>query len=339
MQKFWKYKVDHIFFWIITIGFHVYTRLFLISQAGFGAFAFEIIIRNSLLALVIYANQFVLIPHLFQKKRFLSYGLILTLSLLLYAILKNVHDGYVYSSLAESDHPLSHLNNIFYHFAIALFYVAFSVGIQLSKAWFFQRAFIRQMEVEKLNTEIAYLKNQINPHFLFNSLNTVYFQIDKNNPEARNTLSQFSEMLRFQLYDCNSNLIPLEKEINYLKNYVELQRLRKEENYKIDFIITGDLKEASIAPLLLIPFVENAFKHISHFTEKTNKVLIEMKRNDDTFSMLIRNTKDNNPGLSTNGIGLKNAKRRLELQYFSKHTLNIKDTNEEFEVNLKLKLA
>ncbi len=339
MQKFWKYKLDHVIFWIITIGFHIYTRFFLINEFGAGGFILEIIIRNSLLAGVIYLNLLVLIPQLLQRKKVVVYSISLLGALILYGMLKNIHDQQVYPPEPGKDEQLVLLDNIFYNFSIALFYVSFSVGIQLSKEWFFQRDFIRKIELEKLNTELAYLKSQINPHFLFNSLNTIFFQIDKTNQEARNTLSQFSEMLRFQLYECEGNLIPLEKEILYLKNYVDLQRLRKDENYKINFTVSGDLKGNEIAPLLLIPFVENAFKHGSHFGNTLNETIIAIEVNGEDFSIAITNTKENKVESNTGGIGLKNAKRRLELQYPSRHQLAIKDKGEKFEVHLNLKLV
>src|SRR5690606_22905121 len=119
---------------------------------------------------------------------------------------------------------------------------------------------IRKMELEKVNAELEYLKAQVNPHFLFNSINTIYFQIDRHNELARNSLSGFSDMLRYQLYECNGTEIGIEKEIRYLKNYVSLQRMRKDENYLIFFEEHGDLTGFNVPPLLLIPFVENAFK-------------------------------------------------------------------------------
>src|SRR5207247_715454 len=105
------------------------------------------------------------------------------------------------------------------------------------------------------------------PHFLFNSLNSVYFLINKENVEARDTLHKFSEMLRYQLYEANGEVIPVEKEILYLKDYVDMQQLRKDEKFKVEFNCTGNMNDFSIQPLLLLPFVENAFKHISHFSD------------------------------------------------------------------------
>jgi two-component system, LytTR family, sensor kinase len=337
MQKFWKYRADHVLFWLITIGFHIYTRIPLISKSNFGQFSVEIILRNALLALVIYANLLLLIPSLLQKRKFIAYGVSLVALLFSYSLLKNAHDVYLASQMPFKNN-LSFFSNTFYNFSIALFYLTFSVGLYLSKEWYFQREKLQQIELEKVNTELAYLKNQINPHFLFNSLNTVYFQIDKSNSEARDTLLKFSEMLRFQLYECNGKEIDLEKEISYVQNYVDLQRTRKDENYKIEFSINSDLKNATIAPLLLIPFIENSFKHSSHFTDRMNEVRIQVERNENLFSLKIANTKENQKDKGSSGIGIKNVKRRLELQYPGKHILSVKETDDWYEVQLTIHL-
>src|SRR6185436_2346140 len=109
--------------------------------------------------------------------------------------------------------------------------------LQLSREWYMQRELIRRIEVEKLNTELDYLKAQMNPHFLFNSINTIFFQINKENTEARETLGKFSDMLRYQLYECNGPSIAVEKELAYLKNYVDLQKLRRDRKDVIEFTV------------------------------------------------------------------------------------------------------
>lgn len=338
VEKLLKYRFDHLLFWIATIGFHIYTRLPQLPAEGAVLFATEIILRNSFLALTIYLNLLFIAPLLLKKKYFL-FSLLFLSDLILYTLLKDGLDIYRFNLLPSGQIAFDFWNASFYNFSIGFFYIAFSIGLELSKSWFFQREQLQKIELEKVNTELAYLKSQINPHFLFNSLNTIFFQIDKTNLEARNTLSQFSEMLRFQLYECNASFISLEKEINYLKNYVDLQRLRKDENYQIDFSVTGELKNTSIAPLLLIPFVENAFKHISNFTNQPNEINIRIQRNENELTFYIQNTKETKLNSSTNGIGLKNAKRRLELQYPSAHQLVINEREKVFEVNLKINLS
>src|SRR5438445_12586327 len=122
------------------------------------------------------------------------------------------------------------------------------------------------MAKEKAEAELGFLKSQINPHFLFNSLNSVYFLIDKNNAGARDALHKFSDMLRYQLYEIKDEKIPIEKEISFIRDYIDIQRLRREANCSVNLEIGKEVKGFSIEPLLLVPFVENSFKHLSHFS-------------------------------------------------------------------------
>ncbi|MFZ6010599.1 MAG: sensor histidine kinase [Bacteroidota bacterium] len=339
MERFWKYKIDHVIFWAATVFFHMFTRVQLIPKAGIGQFLSEIIVRNGLLALVIYANLFVLIPRFGQQKRWPAYLGSLVLLFIFYVAAKNTHDVYLYGYVIGDVARRYFFYNTLYNFSIAVFYMAFSVALQLSREWYAQREMIRKIEIEKLNTELEYLKSQINPHFLFNSINTIYFQIDKKNTTARETLSAFSEMLRYQLYECNGKEILVEKEVAYLKNYVDLQRIRKDENYHISFLHDDDLKGFSIAPLLLITFVENAFKHVSHHQER-NEIRISLSRKDNVFELNVFNTRDSNYRAdAAKGIGLRNVQRRLELLYNGRHELFIRENAQSFEVDLRLKIV
>lgn len=314
------------------------TRAHLIENAGVFHFLLDVIVRNGLLAIVVYVNIFFLIPKLAQQKHWGLYLIFIVLDMAFYVFAKNAHDMILHDAIPNHTEEHYFFENSFYNLSIALFYMAFAVALQLSREWYQQREHIRRIEVEKLNTELDYLKAQINPHFLFNSINTIYFQIDKQNSTARETLSSFSEMLRYQLYECNGHDVDIEKEISYLKNYVDLQRHRKDDNYKITFD-HKDVQGFRIAPLLLIPFVENAFKHVSHFSSG-NEINIRMHRENGSFIMSVSNTCDsaNQKPASGGGIGLKNASRRLELLYPSRYNLDIKTQPKLFEVSLELKL-
>jgi len=336
MDRIWKYKLDHVLFWSATVFFHAFTRLGLIQKAGAGQFLLEIVVRNILLAAVIYVNLFVLIPRFAQQKRYASYALLLAFGLAVYAMVKNIHDVYLYGNVIGVVEGRYFFHNTFYNLSIALFYVAFSVALYLSKEWYVQREVLRKIQIEKLNTELDYLKAQINPHFLFNSINTIYFQIDRQNTTARETLLTFSEMLRYQLYECNGEEIAVEKEVNYLRNYAGLQRARKDENYEIAFTCQDEVSNFTLVPLLLIPFVENAFKHVSHSGK--NEIRISLARTENVFRMQIFNTKEERP-TEAGGIGLKNVRRRLELLYPGRHELAIRETADTFEVELQLKIG
>jgi len=335
MPRFFRYRLDHILFWTLTVFFHGYTRIPWINKAGVGQFILELIIRNGLLACAIYLIILFSIPQ-FTKGKQASGILGIIVALAIYVLGKNAHDVYFYGYVVGDPERQYFFYNTFYNLSIVLFYLAFATTLYLSKQWYLQRKKMRQIEMEKLNTELEYLRAQINPHFLFNSINTIYFQIDKQNTVARETLEKFSEMLRYQLYECTEADIEIEKEINYLRNYINLQQLRMGERYEIHFLPAGDLKGFRIPPLLLMPFVENTFKHVSHFTDKPNQIRIELSHTNDTLIFRTFNRKENKSLQTEGGIGLKNVSRRLELLYGKGYSLQIDDDLSTYSAILQI---
>ncbi len=339
MKRFLELKLDHVLFWALTIFFHAYTRTDLVDQVGVGFFAQEVLVRNTLLAGAVYSVLWFVLPKFASGKKMLSAVPVLMVAVASYILTKNSHDLYLQREvLGNMNHHYS--STTLYNFSIIVFYLAFASALHLSKEWFLQQELIRNMEISTLNTELAYLRAQINPHFLFNSINTIYFQIDKQNVEARETLSKFSDMLRYQLYECNEKEIPIEKEITYLNSYVNLQRLRKGDSYNTNFSCSEKIKGFKIPPLLLIPFVENAFKHVSSFTDKKNEIEIQLTIKPQWFQLLVYNTcEDSSTGEEAGGIGLKNVTRRLELLYGNSYKLDIVRTPESFSITLQLPLS
>jgi two-component system LytT family sensor kinase len=340
---FWKYKLDHILFWTITIVFHIYNRRYLIEKAGWDQFILEILIRNGLLAIIVYINILVLMPKFFQTKKYGNFLLLVLLLLIFYTVFKNLHDAslndrIVFSKMPDFFKYTYYSKYSYYNFSIAIFYLGFTMALELSKDWFIQREHLQKIKIENLNTEINYLKAQINPHFLFNSLNTLYVQIDQKNNEARKTLEKISEMLRYQLYECNNDTISMERELEYISSYIELQKLRKEHNFDITYDYDDGVKVFRVAPLLFIPFIENAFKHLSNFTDCTNIVKVEMRKNNGKLICAVFNTCCAPSKNNHRGIGLKNVKRRLELLYAGKHELFIVQEPSSYKVILTLEL-
>jgi LytS/YehU family sensor histidine kinase len=226
-------------------------------------------------------------------------------------------------------------NNILPHFFLVIAGAAIKLLFDYGKLQ--QR--MAETAKEKAEAELNFLKSQINPHFVFNSLNAVYFLINKENVLARETMHKFSEMLRYQLYEVNDTRIPIEKEIHYLKDYMDLQQLRKDDKYSVQFHCGPGVNGFSVEPLLLIPFVENAFKHISHHSQEMNFVKVDMLRVNDHFVFSVVNSKEDQPSVEKpGGIGLQNVKRRLELLYPGKHELKMRDENGEFFVQLNLQI-
>jgi len=201
---------------------------------------------------------------------------------------------------------------------------------------------VERLEKERAQGELAYLKAQINPHALFNSLNTVYGHIDKSNAVARETLLQFSELLRYQLYDCGADKVSLGKEIAYIRNYVDFQRLRKNERLRVDFDAAGAKGELLIAPLLLIVLVENAFKFVSNFADKENRIGIRLHTNGRFLYCNIVNTRERLQAVvpqRSGGIGIANLRRRLDLLYGRRYEFTTRADQELYEANLIIELS
>ena len=196
------------------------------------------------------------------------------------------------------------------------------------------------VEKEKSKNEIDFLRAQFNPHFLFNSINSIYGHIDKKNSTARDMLLTFSEMLRYQLYECNAERISIEKEVQYIKNYVLLQQARKDDSLVVNLGIHANVQGFTVAPLLFINFIENAFKFVSSNNNGQDRVEIMMEKMENSLLFKTVNTKEKimNTQLEKGGIGIANVRRRLQLLYPAKHELYINDTPELYEVTLTLQL-
>lgn len=201
------------------------------------------------------------------------------------------------------------------------------------------------VENEKVTTELAFLRAQINPHFLFNVLNTIYFQIHKTNTEARSSVEKLSEMLRYQLYECTTDMIDISKELAYIENYVAVQQLRMEAGTDLQLKVPETIGSFKIAPLLILPLVENAFKHISNFkVPSQNKLYITIYvENECQFVVDVVNTYNSSDHseqlLNSSGLGLQNLKRRLILLYPGKHSLTTKRSENTYETTLKIKFC
>ncbi len=224
---------------------------------------------------------------------------------------------------------------------IAIWVLAITIGKMIIDRAQTQKH-LEQLEQVRIKNELDYLKAQINPHALFNSLNTIYGHIDKSNQVARNTLLQFSELLRYQLYDCSASTVSLEKEIDYIKNYIAFQRLRKDEKLIVSLDIENIEPGLEIAPLLLLVLIENAFKFVSNFSDKENKISIRIYTDNHVLHCLFTNTVEPQLQSNTNtsgGIGLTNLKRRLELLYPLKHEIKTHIGEDLYETLLTINLS
>lgn len=221
--------------------------------------------------------------------------------------------------------------------------VGFAISIKLMKRWWQKQKETEQVAKEKAGAELQLLKAQIHPHFLFNSLNNIYsFALDAS-PKAPEMIQKLSGLLRYMLYECKQSLVPLEKELRMIEDYISLERIRYGERLKIETMIPQDNSYQMIAPLLLIPFVENSFKHGTSKMLAHPRVSLSIMVQDSILYFKLMNSRPAGiEEVSVNGnrgLGLKNVKKRLELLYHNKHELQIIDEPATYTVWLTIVLA
>lgn len=334
---------QHLAFWLfaflVLAGFFAkeYGSLFLkLNLIYTGLFSWSILV-------VVYLNLLLLIPRFLQKRKWISYLISLLIIIMLGIALNLLTFEYLSDYLFPNYYFISYyeIKDIFNFIII---FLAATTLLKLAKAWFElseQQKKINRLEKEKLDAELNALKSQINPHFLFNSLNSMYSLSLDNDPKVPDLLLKLSSGMRYMLYETTENFVSLKKELEYLENYLDLQRLRVGSEVPIHLDIIGTLDTQHIAPLIFIPFVENAFKH--GIKGDIQNVFIRMTLKIEK-AMIIFDI-ENNKGLVDKtlpkvalhgGVGLENVKKRLELLYENQYTLSIQDTAKSYLVHLKI---
>lgn len=225
--------------------------------------------------------------------------------------------------------------NFSYYFIYALFGFFFRSSLE----WYHVVNSKKELEKQQVTSELSTLRAQVNPHFLFNTLNNIHSFIEVNPPQAGDYVLKLSEIMRYMLYDSNAEIVSLDKEINYLKSYIELQRLRLTNPDYVQFHISGNTESLPIAPMLLIPLVENAFKH-STKKSLSQGIIIKLECQDRLLNFEVSNPvgKTLSKDERGNGVGLTNLNRRLELLYPDQFTLESTNDGSVFNVKLEIKL-
>ncbi len=352
---FFRYKLYHIPFWLayhylwwtVTLGNPVKAWHALLILPYTIKFGFYVIFQ----ALAACFNLYFLIPRYLEKSRFALYATYLILTIVCASLC--IVGGYYFSAYATG-RSLSELYAggsdawCFYTFLgsalpSTVAGMTLAMSIKLAKNWIQARRRQQLLEKDRLETELAFLRNQFNPHFLFNTINSIFFLIHKNPDKASSSLAKFSDLLRYQLYECNDRQILLGDEVSYLANFIELEKLRQDESIEISCelpeVTAGHL---GIAPFVLLSFVENAFKHVSRHTGKHNRIEIMLTLEGKQLDFYVFNTTTTEiPGeaMHPGGLGLKNVQRRLDLLYADQHELIIEQEPEYFSIQLRLMLS
>lgn len=278
-----------------------------------------------LIMAIIWINHFVLIPYFLDKKKYILYGILLIGSIFLCSYLRGNSQGW------------PGVSKFFFFFI-------YTTGTGMA-AFFLRRSMIVQREndeKEKLQKEIelTYLKEQVNPHFLFNSLNSIYSLSRQQSPETPDLVMQLSELMRYQLESAKKDTVLLKEEIEFIENYLLLEEKRLSKRCTVEFLVKGDLLKLRIAPMLLIPFIENAVKHGAQSTNEQSAIDISVAIKNTTLHFCVVNSKPPMVAASKRkGLGLENVRRRLNLLYPNSHVLEIDDKEKEYHVNLSIDLT
>jgi len=335
-----RFKWLHIVWWL-----GLYLLWLLVFQNHAFTFSRTLTVQFCYLIFIaanFYWNLFYTMPVFLYRRKYIAFALGVLSGITVASLLRVVLATYLneYFFLVGKTQPgyrelfTSSFLNIF------IWTVCILSGKLVADRFRFQQ-YVAEMEKQKTKAELDFLNAQFNPHFLFNSINSIYGQIDKHNTPARNMLLSFSEMLRYQLYDCNTELIAIDKELSYIKNYVALQQARKEESLQCNIEVGKEVAGFMVAPLLFISFIENAFKFVGTGEDGTEWIHLSFKKENNTLTFHCANTKDagRKESILHKGIGINNAKRRLALIYPGKHQLEVTDTETTYEVTLQLELT
>jgi LytS/YehU family sensor histidine kinase len=232
--------------------------------------------------------------------------------------------------------------DLFFIMAAMLMIVFLAAAIRLVFVWSKAQQENQKLMLEKVEAELKFLKAQIHPHFLFNTLNNLYFLTLEKSDKAPEVVLKLSELLNYMLYECNPKFISLEKELQQAKNFFDLELLRYSDRLKIELEVTGDTKSKKIAPLLLITLLENSFKHGVMNNARNSWIKISIISTADSLNISISNSRNSkamnkiNNSTKNNGIGLINLQNQLKLLYKQDHTLEILETENEYMIKVCL---
>ncbi len=330
--------VYHGLFWLVLFGLMRWIDEYEEVEIWF-ALGNELI-QLLFYAILVYWNLLYLIPNYLARFAFMYFGLLLASC----AIITPIEVLVLYLKYANQelyrDNLVSHQVLIFWGNVVVMLV---STVLRVVMDWWRYQNEKQVLVTQTVQSELRFLKSQINPHFLFNTLNNLYALTLKKSDKAPEIVLKLSEIMRYMLYECNERQVPLSKEIQYIYNYLDLERLRQPKDADIRFVVEGHISEQMVAPLLFVPFLENSFKHgLNHTVNGAGFVRLKLSVQKDALEFFIENSKvEHIPRQNharSGGIGLVNVQQRLQMLYPEDHTLEIIDEPNRYAVTLLLKI-
>jgi sensor histidine kinase YesM len=335
-----KVLLLHISFWV----FYFTYRLFDIQEyLGYKKAFMYLSIPLVFNVIASYVHYFFILPNLIRDKKAAPYVTKLLLLLVVILTARILTENQIFAQIATNEayyktlKPMRVISTIW----DTLSFLIFTGMIRFTLDWFDLENKKKQLENEKLVAELNYLKAQINPHFLFNTLHNLNYLVYTGSKNATEVIIKLSNIMRYMIYDANKEKVALKKEIAYMNDYIHLESIRLNQKYQLDFMVSGVTDRIEVAPLVMLTFLENAFKHGVSDLEENCWIKVNLKSTENEIEYEVSNKKlkaTPNRNLKS-GFGLENVKKRLDLSYPGKYALNIRDEESVYKVHLTLKLS
>ena len=330
--------VQHVFFWLAHLVF--YAVLYGSFAENYRQTFFEEIIYLPGKIAFTYFTMYYLMPRFLLPGRYRVFAV----WFLVASFIAGIFQRYIAYNIHYPLYYPEYLRDPFFYFPkvvkmfVAIYPVTFTAAtIKLLKYWYTNQKAQQVLKEEKLQAELKFLKTQIHPHFLFNTLNNLYALTLKKSDRAPDMVLKLSELINYMLYECTSNEVPLSKEIKFILNYIDIEKMRYGDKLDVDVRITGEANDRKIAPLILLPFVENCFKHGASEALQQSWVKVSIDAQPHVTLIKVENNKTNGNGHARKeGIGIQNVKRRLDLLYPEQYELKIMNGEETFLVVLTI---
>ncbi len=329
---------QHVLFWLAHLVF--YATLYGSFQENYRQTFFEELIYFPGKIAFTYFTMYFLLPRYLLPGRYWAFAI----GFLIASLIAGVVQRYVAYNFHYPLYYPQYLSDPFFYFPkivkmfVSIYPVTFTAAtIKLLKYWYTNQKAQQILKEEKLQAELKFLKTQIHPHFLFNTLNNLYALTLKKSERAPDMVLKLSELINYMLYECTSDEVPLEKEIKFIQNYIDIEKMRYGDKLDVDVRITGGINTCTIAPLILLPFVENCFKHGASEELQQSWVKVSIDAQEHVILVKVENNKANGNGHARKeGIGIQNVKRRLDLLYPNQYELKIMNGEETFLVVLTI---
>ena len=321
----------HVAGWVLALSFFVIPVFFV----GFTNKMVYILTSFLLYIAVFYINLLIILSRWIKQRNLVSLFAGWFILVILYTLISVLLSHLLHVFERNGHAGLEWLNAFLRNCLFVGIFLFISTAYRSIVDWFRNERFRQQIENERLKTELLFLKSQVNPHFLLNTLNNIYILAYQGSLKTADAVIKLSEMMQYMLYESTDQYVPVSSELHYIRQFIDLQQIRMKETMYLDFSVSGNMEKYRIAPLLLIAFVENIFKH-AVLNDKEDPATVRLKIEDGNFIFYSRNKTNNNIKDVSGGIGLSNVKRRMELLYTNKHHFEVIKDETHFSIHLTI---